>query len=279
MARERSIRALDPYETRSALSQYLTFHFGRPEDLLPYPDGPSSGLHYPARYVRECVDHERLPSGARALDLGCGVGGLTFELARYCGEVVGIDLSRRFVAAGRELQRRGRIRYDRIEEGALTASAVAIVPAGIDRSRVRFERGDATALRADLGVFDLVVMANLLDRVGDPLRCLSQLPSLVAPGGQVVISSPYTWLPEYTPRAKWLGGVVRRGRATHTHDTLRRAMGPAFRLIRRLDVPFTIRDHARKFQWAVADATVWLRTEARPSGAGRARRADHRRRS
>lgn len=250
---------MNPYETTALLSQYLLFHFGEPEDLLPYANGPVSGLGYPVRFVRECVDRARLPRHARGLDIGCGVGGIAFELGRYCEEVVGVDFSRRFIAAARALGRDGHLRYERIEEGVLTRTRTVRVPRGVDRSRVRFEVGDATALRADIGLFDVVLLANLLDRLRDPMRCLRRLPSLVRAGGQVVISSPYTWLPEYTPRAKWLGGILRRGRPLHTHESLARALRADFELVRRLDVPFTIRDHARKFQWAVADATVWVR--------------------
>lgn len=250
---------MNAYGTTAALSQYLLFHFGKPSELMPFSNGPGSGVDYPARYVRLCVDGSALPRGARALDLGCGVGGITFELARGCQEVLGIDLSRRFIAAARTLQRNGRVQYRRVEEGVLTTPAVARVPRGIDRSRVRFETGDALSLRADIGTFDLVVLANLLDRVSDPVRCLRQMPVLVRPGGLLVVSSPYTWLTDHTPRARWLGGVVRGGREVSTHDSLSRALASGFELVRRVDVPFTIRDHARKFQWAVADATVWKR--------------------
>jgi putative 4-mercaptohistidine N1-methyltranferase len=187
------------------------------------------------------------------------VGAITFQLARKYRDVVGIDFSRRFIAAARQLQRTGRMTYERIEEGQLTTRQVARVPADIDRSRAHFEVGDATALRDDIGTFDLIVMANLLDRLPDPLRCLRRLASITHPRGRVVISSPYTWLAEYTPRRKWLGGVMRGGKPLRTHDSIVRAMSPHFTLTRRIDIPFTIRDHARKFQWAVADATIWER--------------------
>jgi hypothetical protein len=35
------------------------------------------------------------------------------------------------------------------------------------------------------------------------------------------------------------------------------ALGREFRLERRVDVPFLIREHARKFQWSEAELTVW----------------------
>src|SRR5712692_7557295 len=87
------------YETDRALSDYLLFHYGTPEQLAPYDFSPSGALHFPVRCVAECLDLTRLPSEARALDLGCAAGRSTFELARHCTQVVGIDYSACFIAA------------------------------------------------------------------------------------------------------------------------------------------------------------------------------------
>ncbi|HKI69833.1 MAG TPA: methyltransferase domain-containing protein, partial [Verrucomicrobiae bacterium] len=86
------------YETDRAVSEYLLFHYGTPEDILPYNFGPIAALNYPVRCVTECLDVKRLPAQARALDLGCAVGRSSFELARHCAEVIGIDFSHRFCA-------------------------------------------------------------------------------------------------------------------------------------------------------------------------------------
>ena len=93
------------YETAKALSEYLLFHYGKPEEVLPWDFGPSDALDYPARCVSECVAADRLAANARALDLGCAVGRSTFELARHCAEAIGIDLSENFIAAAGQLQR------------------------------------------------------------------------------------------------------------------------------------------------------------------------------
>ena len=58
------------YETSKALSEYLLFHYGKPEEVLPWDFGPSDALDYPARCVSECVAADRLGVNARALDLG-----------------------------------------------------------------------------------------------------------------------------------------------------------------------------------------------------------------
>ena len=247
------------YETDKLLTEYLLFHYGAPEEILPYDFGPREALGYAERCVSECLDLQNLPAAARALDLGCAVGRSTFELARHCEDAVGIDYSARFIEAAKALQADGVIEYRRLEEGALGSDSRAKAPEGIDRARVRFETGDAMALRAGLGRFDVVLMANLIDRLQAPKRCLSQLPDLVKPGGQLIITSPYTWLEEFTPKTNWIGGFERDGREVTTFENLRSLLEPYFEFVAAKDLPFLIREHARKFQWSVAQATMWRR--------------------
>jgi putative 4-mercaptohistidine N1-methyltranferase len=246
------------YETDKLLGEYLLFHYGTAEEILP-PSGTAGALDYAVRCVTECVDASALPAEARALDLGCAVGRSTFELARFCGEAVGIDYSQRFVTAAEMIRRQGALEYARTDEGALTTPLVARRPAGAEADRVAFETGDAMTLRTDLGAFDVVLMANLIDRLIEPQRCLARLPALVKAGGQLVITSPYTWLEEFTPRANWLGGFALEGASVTTLDGLQDALGGAFDLVAVKDLPFLIHEHARKFQLSVAQATIWRR--------------------
>lgn len=249
----------NPYETDKVLGEYLLFHYGGAEEVLPWGAGPVAALNYPVRCVTECVDVAILPAAARALDVGCAVGRSTFELARHCTEVVGIDYSRKFVEAADVLARAGAMPYSRMDEGALTTSLVASVPAGIDRERVKFECGDAECLRESLGGFDVVLAANLIDRLREPWKFLERAPALVRSGGQLVITSPYTWLEEYTPQNYWLGGFVENGVARTALDGLTRALSDHFTLNGTKELPFLIREHSRKYQWSVAQASMWRR--------------------
>jgi putative 4-mercaptohistidine N1-methyltranferase len=249
------------YETDRGLAEYLLLHFGAPDEQLPYSFGPASALDFPVRCVRECLDPARLPPQSRALDLGCAVGRAAFELARHCAQVVAIDYSHRFIAAARHLQEHGTIEFACPEEGDLARRVTARVPGGIDRARVAFEQGDAQRLRPDLGSFDVILMANLIDRLRAPRLCLEQLPDLLKPGGQLILTSPYTWLAEFTPRESWLGGFERDGRRVKTLDTLQDILSPHFDLAACKDLPFLIREHARKFQWGVAEASLWIAHE------------------
>jgi putative 4-mercaptohistidine N1-methyltranferase len=242
------------YESERALREYLLFHYGAPEEALPWELDPGDGaLAYPARCARLALDACAAPP-ARALDLGCAVGRTAFELARRVPEVVGVDLSASFVAAATRLARDGELPFTFQVRGVILREAVARAPAGVDRSRLRFAVADATDLPEALGDFDLVVLANLIDRLPDPRLCLARLAGRVRPGGTLFVSSPYTWLEEFTPRHRWLGASAEQPDAA---AAIADALGDSFELVARHDLPFLLREHERKYQWSMAEATVW----------------------
>lgn len=249
----------NPYETERLLAEYLLFHYGSANEILPFSFGPKEALSFPVRCVSECVQLDRLPAESRALDLGCAVGRASFELARTCSSVVGIDASQNFIDAARKIQQEGALPYDRLDEGELVTSCVARLPQGLDPGRAAFEVGDAEHLREDLGLFDVVLMANLIDRLKNPDACLRRLPSLLNEGGQLIVISPYTWMEAYTPRENWIGGKDVDGKPVTTPDGLRSALERDFIFCEERDLPFLIREHARKYQWSVAHATLWRR--------------------
>lgn len=253
--------ATNIYETERLLNEYLLFHYGTREDVMPHAFGPGDAVGFPARCVRECLDTALLPEAARALDLGCAVGRSTFELARHCAEVIGIDSSQTFIRAAVFLKKAGRMGFDRVEEGVLTTRCMVELPKNIDRTRARFEVGDALKLRATLGDFDVVLAANLLCRLEDPIQLVLKLPQLVRPGGQLILASPYSWTKDFTPMPKWLGGCERDGRKYESAVTLQKFLAADFDLLRTRELPWLIREHARKYQWGVSHATCWRRKE------------------
>ncbi|HEY5893992.1 MAG TPA: putative 4-mercaptohistidine N1-methyltransferase [Chthoniobacterales bacterium] len=250
---------MNPYETDKLLSEYLLFHYGSPEQVVPagFPEMIQFST-FPVRCVSETLQSDLVPANARALDIGCAVGRSSFELSRYCSEVVGVDFSQKFIAAAQSVRETGYAQFDRIEEGRLATRLQNFLPADIRRHRVRFLQGDAQCLSPDMGVFDVVLAANLIDRIREPLKFLRQLPGLMKPGGQLILTSPYTWLEEFTPATNWLGGFEQNERPFTTHERLEAELSD-FILLSRKDLPFLIREHARKYQWCIAEATVWLR--------------------
>lgn len=235
------------------MAEYLAFHYLKPENLLPRRYAPPFQIrNFPescaALLLRE--SRRRGIRSLRALDLGCAVGRSSFELARKVPEVVGVDFSKVFVSAARNLASRGSLSFHLKQEGNLSQPASAHFPSKKIRKRVRFLVGDALRL-PKLGSFDLVLAANLLDRVKDPKKLLQKvLPGLVRPGGLLLLTSPYTWSEEFTPRAGWF---------KDSFPAIQKLLLPHFRLVRRQDLPFLLREHRRKFQLTFAEASFWIR--------------------
>lgn len=240
------------YESDKLLAEYLLFHFGSPEEILPqereWPEGMRAALDFAVRTPSHFSKHE-VETG---LDLGCAVGRSAFEMARSCKHVTGLDFSHAFIRAANALRDGESLPYERLEEAHRHTKLTARPPSGIDPSRLSFSQGDAMHLPEHLGSFDRVHAANLLCRLTDPGLLLDRLPALVKSGGELVLATPCTWLAEFTPPVHWP--------AAGTFDWLVDSLTPHFELLRRTDEPFLIRETARKFQWTSSLVTVWRRT-------------------
>lgn len=237
------------YESRKVLGEYLLFHYGTAEEILPeggdWPDGMREALDFAVRTAGWFSEGKV----ERGLDLGCAVGRSAFEMARSCDEVVGVDFSQAFVAAAEALRRGETVAYERLEEGRVTTRLEARAP--VFPGKVVFQQGDAMDLPEDLGGFDRVHAANLLCRLREPERLLRRLPELVKRGGELVLATPCTWLEDFTPVGNWPDGP--------TFDWLERWLSEDFELVKRGEEPFLIRETARKFQWTRSMVTVWRR--------------------
>jgi hypothetical protein len=115
-------------------------------------------------------------------------------------------------------------------------------------------------LDPELKGFGVVLAANLLCRLPKPILFLNRLKDLVVKGGFVVMPSPYTWLEEFTPKSEWIGGYYdSKGNAVRTADRLKEILSPDFILVKDKDMPFFIRETARKNQLTFSHLTVWKR--------------------
>ena len=198
----------------------------------------------------------------RALDMGCATGRAIFEIARHFDSVVGMDYSARFIDVALSLARGEACRYVIPEEGELVdycQASLADVNISMQQTgRVNFVQGDACNLKPQAELYDLVLAANLLDRLREPARFLADITPMIRSGGLLMLSSPYTWLEEFTSKAHWLGGFRENGEAVTTHQTLKRLLADEFEEISSpVDVPFVIRETARKYQHTVAELTLW----------------------
>jgi putative 4-mercaptohistidine N1-methyltranferase len=250
----------DYYDTPEQLNEYLVFHYGADEDILNWDFGPKQALGFHKRLV-DCVDLSRLPDQSRALDLGCSVGRITFELACHVDSVVGVDFSHQFIAAAREIQKTGSVELFLKREGDLSNKVVRTFGQDIDGGKITFSQGDAENLPDSIGTFDVLILANILDRLPQPRNCLQKLKKLMNPGGQVIICSPFTWWDDFTDRKERLGGYIENEKEVTSLDSMKLVLSEHFDLENVQDQPFLIREHERKYHFSVAETTIWIRKQ------------------
>ncbi|MGY1711960.1 methyltransferase domain-containing protein [Geodermatophilus sp. SYSU D00758] len=127
-----------------------------------------------------------LRPGLDLLDVGCGPGSITVDLAARVapGRVVGLDVSPDPLAEARALADR----------------------AGV---AVRFAVGDVYALEAPDGSFDVVHAHQVLQHLTDPVAALREMARVCRPGGLVAVRdvdhAAVTWYPADPGLDDWLG--------------------------------------------------------------------------
>ena len=242
------------YETDKLLSEYAEFHYG---------DEYYGVTNFPKALAELAVQAMGDRPARRALDLGCATGRASFELARHFDHVTGIDFSARFVGLGARLAEQGVLRYTLTDEGDLVSYRERkLADLGLEevRHKVEFFQGDACNLKPQFAGYDLILAANLIDRLYSPAKFLAAIHERLNPGGLLLIASPYTWLEEHTRHEEWIGGFKKDGENFTTLDGLKATLGQHFRLLRGpLEVPFVIRETRRKFQHTLSEVTIWER--------------------
>jgi len=241
----------DIYSMDSVISQYC--HFGWGEESL-------SVENYPSRCSALALEYMGGRSTKRALDIGCAIGRSSFELSKGFDEVIGIDFSTRFIQEAQRLKDKGVLRYTLKTEGDLSDSHKIDISKFYSKeqiAKVSFFQGDACNLKPIYRDFDLILGANLLDRLYDPLKFLDSLGLRINRGGLLILTSPYTWQESSTPKDKWIGGYSKDGKDITTLDALIEILGEDFRLIDTKDIPFVIKESARKYQYTIAQMSVW----------------------
>ncbi|MFK7854616.1 MAG: 5-histidylcysteine sulfoxide synthase [Granulosicoccus sp.] len=249
---------MNVYEKDDMVAQYIEFHYG--ETYFGVPNFPVACIGAIEQYLKHT-------GSARALDLGCATGRSSFELARHFSHVDALDFSARLIQAPSALQSSGIQRYAIQDEGDIVSfKEINIQDLGYAdvAQKVSFMQGDACNLPDKFTDYDLVFAGNLIDRLYDPLLFLTTIKDRIRPGGLLVLTSPYTWLEEFTEKDKWLGGFkAGTGENYTTLEGLRDALAPEFVAEGSpQDVPFVIRETRRKYQHSVAELSVWRKLDS-----------------
>jgi ubiquinone/menaquinone biosynthesis C-methylase UbiE len=174
----------------------------------------------------------RLRPGLEVLDVGCGPGTITADLARRVapGRVLGIDAAAEVVAAAR---------------------------ADHSLENLEFAVGDVYALDAPDETYDVVHAHQVLQHLPDPVGALREMRRVCKPGGVVAVRDSdygaFTWFPADRRLDRWLDlyrAVARsnRGEPDAGRHVLAWARAAGFREV-----------HASASTWcfATADDRAW----------------------
>jgi SAM-dependent methyltransferase len=115
------------------------------------------------------VDRAGVQPGERALDLGCGTGNVSLELARAGAIVTAIDPASRLVDVTR----------DRLSAAGLAVDA---------------RLGEAAAIPLDAGSLDLVVSVFAVIFAPDPSAAVAEMARVRAGNGRILLTA---WVPGY----------------------------------------------------------------------------------
>ncbi len=138
-----------------------------------------------------------LRPGLDLLDVGCGPGTITVDLARRVapGRVVGLDVS-----------------PDPLDEARAAADRAGVA--------VEFAVGDTYALEAADDSFDVVHAHQVLQHLTDPVAALREMARVCRPGGVIAVRdvdyATFTWFPLDRGLDRWLEiyyGVARGNEA------------------------------------------------------------------
>jgi ubiquinone/menaquinone biosynthesis C-methylase UbiE len=175
----------------------------------------------------------RFVAGATVLDVGCGPGTITLDIARRVapGRVLGVDAS-----------------ADVIEQARADA---------VEVENVEFATGDIYALDFADASFDVVHAHQVLQHVPDPVGALREMRRVCKPGGVVAARdsdySAFTWYPIDPVLQTWLALYLKIARANRGEpDAGRRLLGWA-----RAAGFSTIEPSASAWCYATPDERTW----------------------
>ena len=183
------------YNSASMRSSYLWSHYS---EFFNGPDATDAYQKWASCFTRE----EGL-----ALDIGCSVGRLSFELSKTHTRVVGVDTSVSFIREARKILAEQRLEFDLIIEGEIAEKRSSDLDPAYRYNAVEFIVADAMALPFRSERFTTAASVNILEKVPDPAGHLKETNRILDRNhAHFLFSDPFSWDEAVSHPDLWLGG-------------------------------------------------------------------------
>ncbi len=251
------------YNSRNMLSSYLWSHYAE------FFNGANATDAY-----RVWSSHFQKTNGI-ALDIGCSVGRLSFELSKTHSKVIGIDTSVSFIKKARELLTQNRLEFDLIIEGYITKKCSWELDKDWNFDRIEFIIADALALPFPSNHFSTVASINVLEKVASPIQHLRDVNKVLREEkASFVFSDPFSWDESVSDPDEWLSGRNQGKYKGRGIDTLSRILSGEDGIF---DPPLKIREKG-DVVWKIRKTeNLWEHIHSQFIIGERSRVKDHRR--
>ena len=243
------------YNSRGMLSAYLWSHFC---DFFNDPDATDAYRIWSAHFKG---------TNGYALDIGCAVGRLSFEMSKTYSHVIGIDTSKTFIEKARELLIKRRLDFDLIIEGHMTETRSCDLDDQWNYDSVEFIVADALALPFPKSLFSTVSSVNILEKVPDPLLHLTEADRVLREKDSMFLfSDPFSWDESVMDSGLWLGGKANGRYSGRGMGNISRILSdgdgvfdPPLEIIEKKDIAWKIRKTANLWEHINSQSVVATR--------------------
>lgn len=248
------------YETDSSVSQYCEFHYG--DEYFGVENFAKAYANIAIDTVKNDTDFTN-KTDLSVLEVGCSVGRASFELAKHFTQVTGLDFSARFIQVANQLQENESVRYSIPVEGEIMdfkSQSLSDFNLANTAQRCQFLQQDACNMKPHFSGYDMIIAANLLERLYEPAKFLHNIDERLNESGLLMIISDYTWNEDFTEKSNWLGGYKdnKTGENVTTFEALHSILSSSFDCISSgTELPSVFRINARKFTQNTSEITIW----------------------
>lgn len=183
------------YNSDSMLSSYLWSHYS---EFFNGPDATDAYKKWASFFK---------PTPGWAVDIGCSVGRLAFELSKTHSRVIGVDTSFSFIKKARQLLLEKKLCFDLIVEGHITEEKACDLDPAYQYGAADFIVADALALPFRSNLFATAASVNLLEKVPHPAQHLKEVNRILEKkSARFLFSDPFSWDEDVSSPECWLSG-------------------------------------------------------------------------